>query len=84
MCWAIRELFHVGHITEEEYKITTNEINSYIKQVKFITQDYECPVDTLTNALKLCELPRSFENTLSIYKDWANRPALIQVHTEYK
>jgi len=66
MCWALDKALRLGDITKEEHCIATKEI-----------EDYLDGWFTFQTALRESGLPRSFQNRLAIYRNWANRPQLI-------
>lgn len=67
MCLALETMLEQEIITAREYLKAKKEIN-----------DYKGGFLTLRNRLTAAGLPSRFEDRLTIYKNWADKPELIK------
>lgn len=67
MCLALETVLAHKVITLEEYLNTVSEIDNYVGYA-----------GTLHNKLYINDLPRDFEDRLTIYSNWSLRPTLIK------
>lgn len=75
MCIALKDAYEsLGLITREEYVVTKQCIEEYLEEL-----DVPYPDDgTLAQALYANNLPNTEDDLLAIYKDWDDRPRILQ------
>jgi len=78
MCIALKDAYEsLGLITREEYIVTTQCIVEYLEELGI----HDPEEGTLAHALYANNLPNTEDDLLAIYKDWDNRPRILQEQT---
>ena len=68
MCNSLHNAWDYGEISKDDYRFAVEQIDRYLRPT-------DCSY--LFTALKQAGLPNTIKARTAIYRDWANRPALI-------